>query len=126
MLNEIVKIDESIIEKESFQIIIDFKWDSYAWKFFTVQLGLFICFIIAFILDVVAVSKNSHVFSSDDSNQVIPRIISIAILIPFAIYEIANIVITRKTYFQSFWNFIDMLQIALYVAYFTTSFAIPE
>jgi ABC-type methionine transport system permease subunit len=120
MLNEIVKIDESIIEKESFQIIIDFKWDSYAWKFFTVQLGLFICFIIAFILDVVAVSKNSHVFSSDDSNQVIPRIISIAILIPFAIYEIANIVITRKTYFQSFWNFIDMLQIALYVAYFTT------
>jgi ABC-type methionine transport system permease subunit len=126
MLNEIVKIDESIIEKESFQIIIDFKWDSYAWKFFTVQLGLFICFIIAFILDVVAVSKNSHVFSSDDSNQVIPRIISIAILIPFAIYEIANIVITRKTYFQSFWNFIDMLQIALYVAYFTTTFAIPE
>ena len=126
MLNEIVKIDESIIEKESFQIIIDFKWDSYAQKFFTVQLGLFICFIIAFILDVVAVSKNSHVFSSDDSNQVIPRIISIAILIPFAIYEIANIVITRKTYFQSFWNFIDMLQIALYVAYFTTSFARPE
>jgi hypothetical protein len=30
MLNEIVEIDESIIEKESFQIIIDFKWDSYA------------------------------------------------------------------------------------------------
>ena len=95
MLNEIVKIDESIIEKESFQIIIDFKWDSYAWKFFTVQLGLFICFIIAFILDVVAVSNNSHVFSSDDSKQVIPRIISIAILIPFAFYEIANIVKTR-------------------------------
>ena len=62
MLNEIVEIDESIIEKESFQIIIDFKWDSYAWMFFTVQLGLFICFIIAFVLDVVAVSKNSHIF----------------------------------------------------------------
>jgi ABC-type methionine transport system permease subunit len=99
MLNQIIEIDESILEKESFQIIIDFKWDSYALKFFSVQLGLFICFIIALIFDVVAVSKNSHVFSSDDSNQVIARIISIAIMIPFAIYEIANIVITRKTYF---------------------------
>jgi hypothetical protein len=30
MLNYIVEKDESIIEKESFQIIVDFKWDSYA------------------------------------------------------------------------------------------------
>jgi hypothetical protein len=30
MLNEIVEIDESIIDKESFQIIIDFKWNTYA------------------------------------------------------------------------------------------------
>jgi hypothetical protein len=30
VLNEIVEKDESIIEKESFQIIVDFKWDSYA------------------------------------------------------------------------------------------------
>ena len=62
MLNKIIEIDESIFEKESFQIIIDFKWDSYALKFFRVQLGLFICFIIAFIIDVVAVSKNSYIF----------------------------------------------------------------
>jgi ABC-type methionine transport system permease subunit len=95
MLIKIDEIDESIIEKESIQIIIDFKWDSYARKFFSVQLGLFTCFIIAFIFDVVGVSKNSHTFSNDDSNQVIARIISIATLIPFAIYEIANIVITR-------------------------------
>ena len=62
MLNEIVEKDESIIEKEAIQIIIDFKWDSYALKFFSVQLGLFICYIIAFIIDVVAVSRNSHIF----------------------------------------------------------------
>jgi hypothetical protein len=54
--------DQSIIEKESLQIIIDFKWDSYAFKFFSLQLGLFICFIIAFIIDVVAVSRNYHIF----------------------------------------------------------------
>jgi hypothetical protein len=30
MLNKIVEIDASIIEKESIKIIIDFKWDSYA------------------------------------------------------------------------------------------------
>jgi hypothetical protein len=57
-----VEKDESIFEKESIQIIIDFKWDSYALKFFSVQLGLFICFIISFIIDVAAVSKNSHIF----------------------------------------------------------------
>ena len=62
MLNEIVEKDESIFEKESIQIIIDFKWDSYALKFFGAQLGLFIFFIIAFIIDVVAVSENSHIF----------------------------------------------------------------
>ena len=99
MLIKFDEIDETIIEKESFQIIIDFKWDSYARKFFSAQLGLFICFILSFIFDVVAVSKNSHVFSSDDLSQLIPRIISLVIIIPFAIYEIANIVITRKKYF---------------------------
>ena len=62
VLNEIVEKDYRIFEKESIQIIIDFKWNSYALKFFSVQLGLFICFIIAFIIDVVAVSKNSHIF----------------------------------------------------------------
>ena len=42
ILNYIVEKDESIIEKESFQIIVDFKWDSYAQKFFSVQLGHFL------------------------------------------------------------------------------------
>jgi ABC-type methionine transport system permease subunit len=126
MLMKIDKIDETIIEKESFQIIIDFKWDSYARKFFSVQLGLFICFMIAFIFDVVAVSKNSHIFSSDDFNQLIPRIISIVIMIPFAIYEFANIEVTRTTYFKIFWNYNDLLLIALYFAYFTTTFARPD
>jgi hypothetical protein len=56
MLIKIDKIDETIIEKECFQMIIDFKWDKYARKFFSVQLGFFICFIIAFIYDIVAVS----------------------------------------------------------------------
>jgi hypothetical protein len=66
VLNQLVETDSTILERESIQIIIDFKWDSYAWKFFSVQLFLFICFIIAFIIDIVAVSKNSHRFSSED------------------------------------------------------------
>jgi hypothetical protein len=64
VLNQLVETDSTILERESIQIIIDFKWDSYAWKFFSVQLFLFICFIIAFIIEIVAVSKNSHIFSS--------------------------------------------------------------
>ena len=96
VLNEIVEKDDSIFEKESIKIIIDFKWDSYAMKFFSVQLGLFICFIGSFIIDIVAVSKNSHIFQSDDSYQAIPRIISAVIMILFAMYEIASIVVIRK------------------------------
>ena len=127
ILNEFVEKDDSIIEKESFQIIIDFKWNNYAFMFFSVQLGLFICFFIAFIFDVVAVSNNSHIFSRDDSNQVIPRIISITIIIPFAIYEIANIVVTTvNKYFESLWNFNDLLLIIVYATYFTITFAKPE
>jgi hypothetical protein len=91
MLNQLIETDSTILERESIQIIIDFKWDSYAWKFFSLQLFLFICFIIAFIIDIVAVSKNSHVFETDDLNQVIPRYLSIAIIILFSIYEILNI-----------------------------------
>jgi hypothetical protein len=63
-LNQLVETDSTILERESIQIIIDFKWDSYAWKFFSGQLFLFICFIISFIIEIVAISKNSHVFSS--------------------------------------------------------------
>jgi hypothetical protein len=36
MCNKLVETDSSILEKESMQIIIDFKWDSYAFKFFSV------------------------------------------------------------------------------------------
>jgi hypothetical protein len=53
---------------------------------------IFICFIVAFIIDIVAVSKNSQLFESNDSNQVIPRAISFAIIILFAVYEFVNMI----------------------------------
>ena len=108
------------------QIIIDYKWDHYALKFFSIQLFFFICFIIAFIVDIVAVSWNSKLFAAKDSNQVIPRIISITILIPFALYEIADMRAGIKRFFSSYWNIIDLLLIFVYGAYFIISFAIPE
>ena len=74
----------------------------------------------------MAVSWNSQLFEAKDSNQVIPRIISIAILIPFAIYEIADISVSFKRFAASFWNIIDLLLIFVYVTYFIMSFAKPE
>jgi hypothetical protein len=114
--------DPTILEIESVQIIIDFKWNSYAQKFFAIQLFLFICFIIAFIIDIAAVNKNSHFFESNDLNQVIPRIISMAIMILFAIYEFFIFYRNMMTYIRSFWNLIDLLFIFLYAAYFVLSF----
>jgi hypothetical protein len=66
MLITLVNIDETILERESIQMIIDFKWKSYARNFFSFQLFLFMCFIIAFIYDIVAVSKNSKAFENND------------------------------------------------------------
>jgi hypothetical protein len=47
-------------------------------------------------------------------------------MILFAIYEVANFVVTRKTYFKSFWNVNDLLLIFVYVTYFTMTFAKPD
>ena len=44
-------------------------------------------------------------------------------MILFAIYEIANYVVSRKVYFKSFWNVNDLLLIFVYTAYFTMTFA---
>jgi hypothetical protein len=74
----------------------------------------------------VGVSKKSHIFSNDDSNQTIPRMISIAILIPFAMYEIANIVINKSKYFESFWNVNDLLLIFVYATYLTMAIKKPD
>ena len=74
----------------------------------------------------MGVSKNSHIFSSDDSNQTMQRIISIVLLIPFAIYEIAKIVIRKSKYFKSFWNVNDLLLIFVYTTYFTMNFTKPD
>jgi hypothetical protein len=52
--------------------------------------------------------------------------ISIGIMIAFSIYEIANILASRKTYFDSFWNVNDLLLIFVYAAYFTMTLTIPE
>jgi hypothetical protein len=58
MMIKLVNIDATILERESIQMIIDFKWKSYARKFFSIQLFMLVCFIIAFIYDIVALSKN--------------------------------------------------------------------
>ena len=87
---------------------------------------MFICYIIAFVADIVAVGRNSQLFEVTDSNQVIPRIISITILIPFAFYEFADISVGIKRFISNFWNIIDLLLIFVYVTYFIMSFAKPE
>ena len=81
----------------------------------------FICFIVSFIIDITAVSKNSHLFESNDLNQVIPRVISLAIILPFAVYEFVNMIKN----FKSYWNLNDLLLISIYSAYFTMTFCIP-
>jgi hypothetical protein len=126
-LNDLVEKDATILERDSIQLIIDFKWSSYAFRFFVAQLIFFICFIIAFIFDIVAVSKNSHLFENNDSYQVIPRYVSIGIIIPFGIYEIANIIVDiKKSNYFNFWDINDILLIFVYIIYFIMTFNVPD
>jgi len=74
----------------------------------------------------VAVSNNSNLFESNDPNQVIPRITSMAILIPFAVYELYNFLGHIRRYCANPWNANDLLLIIFYASYFITSFYKPD
>ena len=49
--------DASVLEIESFKLIIEFKWQNYTRAFFAVQLFLFLIFTVAFIVDVISISR---------------------------------------------------------------------
>jgi hypothetical protein len=49
--------DASVLEIESLKLIIEFKWQNYTRAFFAIQLFLFLIFTVAFIVDVISISR---------------------------------------------------------------------
>jgi hypothetical protein len=85
--------DPDILEIETIQAIIDFKWDSYTLYFFSIQLMLMFIVAVAFIVDVAAIADNRRQVQPADPTQIATRIICMTILSILNLYEFFNFVI---------------------------------
>jgi branched-subunit amino acid transport protein AzlD len=125
MMMILAKNDPEILEIEYIKAIIDFKWDTYAFKFFLIQLILMIIVVVSFIIDVAAIANNPLQVQSEDLSQIVARIICMTILSILNIYEFINIAINTNDYSKDFWNYNDQLLFFLYLSYFVLSFVEP-
>jgi hypothetical protein len=78
--------------------IIKYKWDTYAFYFFLIQLILMIIVTVAFIVDVAAIADNPRHFQSADPAQIVTRIICMIILSFMNLYELINLLVSPKVY----------------------------
>jgi hypothetical protein len=115
--------DASVLEIESFKLIIEFKWQNYTRAFFAVQLFLFLIFTVAFIVDVISISRVG--FDVDNSVQLVTRIICIVVTAIFALYEMVDLCRGAREYLGKFWNLNDLANILVYTTFFILSFAGP-
>jgi hypothetical protein len=91
----LAKNDPEILEIETIKAIIDFKWDTYTFQFFLIQLILMFIVVVAFIVDVAAIADNPWQVQSADLTQFVARIICMTTLSILNIYEFINILINR-------------------------------
>jgi hypothetical protein len=115
--------DASILEIESLKLIIEFKWQKYTRAFFAVQLFLFLIFTVAFIIDVISISRVG--FNAENSLQLATRIICIVVTFIFALYEMVDFCRGVRDYIGKFWNLNDLANILVYTTFFILSFAGP-
>ena len=64
MILSLAEKDSSVLEIETLQIIIEYKWLHYTRWFFLAQLFLFVVYIIFFVVDAVAIK--THGFDSSE------------------------------------------------------------
>ena len=124
MILGLAEKDQSVLEIETLQIIIEYKWKHYTRFFFLAQLILFVVYIIFFILDTVAI-KHRKVFDASDNNQLAYRIICMIIQVLLFLYEIMDFRENVRTYLQNVWNLNDILSFLCYLTFFTVSFTLP-
>jgi hypothetical protein len=117
--------DEDILEIETIKAIIEFKWEAYTKKFFSVQLFLMLIVTVAFFVDVVAIADNPKQLQADDLKQRVPRYICMSILSLLSLYEVIDFFISPLSYFRRYWNLNDQLLFFLYLSYFILSLVDP-
>lgn len=87
------------------------------------QLFLFLIFTVAFIIDVISISRVG--FDAENSLQLATRIICIVVTVIFALYEMVDFCRGVRDYLGKFWNLNDLANILVYTTFFILSFAGP-
>jgi len=121
MILGLAEKDQSVLEIETLQIIIEYKWKHYTRMFFLAQLILFVVYIIFFILDTIAIKQRKG-FDSTDNNQLAYRIICMIIQVLLFLYEIVDCRENFFTYVVNVWNFNDIISFLCYLSFFILSF----
>ena len=111
--------DLGLFEQEAIQIIIDFKWYSYAKKFFFVKFYIYLVFIISFYLDVGTLNSWHN---DDDVNEHrikdfwygIRKFVGMIIQFFFLVYEFVQFRHEGNDYWGDFWNIFELLGIFCY------------
>ena len=111
--------DLALFEQEAIQIIIDYKWETYAKRFFLIKLFTYAVFLVTFFVDLETLHGNAS-----EEADVHPRIKDLAFIIRkviceliqlyFLMYEIVQFRKEKKEYFKDFWNYFELLGIFLY------------
>lgn len=119
LIEKLGRRDMSVYEIESIQTILEYKWRTYAQKFFIPQLALVVIFAICFYVDLYLMRESEY---KDD--PIVARIamwaICSLIIIFFMIYEALQFKWGSKrikNYYDSFWNLNDIMLIVIYCVY---------
>ena len=114
--DKILKLESSnsFYANKILEILINYKWNSYGYSFFFNESLVFLFFFLLFLINFIYIFPNR--LSNDPDNNINYIIVSIVFdsldLLYFLFYvyrELSQIMLLKKSYFNDFWNFIDIL-----------------
>jgi hypothetical protein len=113
--------DLGIFEQEAIQMIIDFKWFSYAKKFFFIKFFIYCIFIITFYIDLGSLNHPENIVPDlEDKHRHkdfwygLRKVIGMSIQFLFLSYEFVQFKQEGNVYWQDLWNIFELLGIFCY------------
>jgi len=107
--------DIELFEQESVQHIIDFKWNKYAKDFFLFKFFMYVVFLTVYYLDL----ESTH-YADDDGNRIKGymffgfKAVEFIIQFLFFVYELVQVKLEKRDYFEDIWNYFELLGIFLF------------
>lgn len=125
-LNKVYEISEkdiTILDVPCIRTIIEFKWSTYTYGYFFVQLMAMIFFYMSFLADLFYWS-HYHGSETEENAMIATRAVCLVLITYFFTLECIQIVKNQSIleYFSDFWNYNDLLLFLVYLTYFIISF----